>query len=213
MRNVQRFHEGGRIDGEDEAERGFGRVRRYSRPISSLSRWAYYFAAFTISFDIFLVLSVGFNFRAAQLALMLPIAAATLRGFVRGHSRVPLGFPALVAWTACMWAFVPHTTFLVRNIGYAFWLTFSVLLVFATVELFDTRASVLALIRVYLYSFLSVALFGILQFSLPVVGLGSPLVTQWWIPGLIARINWQQTRHLIGATNVSHLSENTMIGP
>lgn len=146
-------------------------------------------ATFTSSFDIFLVFNLGFNFRATQILLLIPIGLAMVKAI---QSRViwPLGFGWLLLWTMFIIAFVPNTSFLVRSIGYAAWLVFDVFAIFACVQLFTTPSKAISLVRWYIYSFVFVATFGLVQFVSPVVGLGDVLlITQWWIPGLLPRIN------------------------
>ena len=47
----------------------------------------------------------------------------------------------------------------------------------------------LAILRWYVYSFALVATFGLIQFLMPVLGLGGPLIKQWWIPNALPRVN------------------------
>lgn len=140
------------------------------------------------SFDIFGVINVGITIRLGQLVLLVPIAAGVRVALLK-RARRPLGWWSLIAWTAFVLAFAPNTTFLARNIGYCIWLLYSVALIFATVQLFTTLEQVEWLMRWYLYSFLVVALFGIWQFVAPLIGVGAPLVMQWWIPDRLARVN------------------------
>jgi O-antigen ligase len=88
-----------------------------------------------------------------------------------------------------MVAFVPHGDLVVRSAGYVFWLLFNAAVVLAAVQLFRTAPQLESVLRAYLYSFLFVALFGVVQFVMPILGLGAPLVRQWWFPGVIARVN------------------------
>lgn len=78
---------------------------------------------------------------------------------------------------------------MVRNIGYAFWLCFNVLLVFATVQLFDTPEKIRKLCQVYLFSFFAMSLFGLVQFAIPLIGGPGIYVEQWFIQDKVARVN------------------------
>jgi len=149
----------------------------------------YYLGVLTVSFDILLVWNIGFNIRATQIFQLLPIIVAL--GFISIGKRVrtPLGFPYLLLWTLFILLFIPNTTFLLHSLGYGFWLVFNLFLVFATVNIFRSTSAVLALIKWYLFTIYFVAVFGLIQFTLPLLHLGAPLVTQWWIPGVLARIN------------------------
>ncbi|MBV8864762.1 MAG: hypothetical protein JO210_05110 [Acidobacteriaceae bacterium] len=61
---------------------------------------------------------------------------------------------------------------------------------YSLVQLFgDSVRSVLTVLRWYTYSFALVAIFGIIQFLLPFLGVRGLLVTQWWIPDVLARVN------------------------
>ncbi|CAM4097473.1 hypothetical protein L1N85_10670 [Paenibacillus alkaliterrae] len=149
----------------------------------------FFIAAFTVSFDIFLNVNIaGFNFRFAQLALLIPIGMSMIHPLVSRQIIRPLGFGYLMLWVFFILLFIPNTTYISRSIGYAGWLCFSVLMIFAATQIFTTEQRVLKLIRVYLYTFFFVSLFGLLQFIMPIMGIGAPFVTQWWIPG-IPRIN------------------------
>lgn len=149
-------------------------------------RTLYVLGILTVSFDVFLVFNLGFNFRAAQIFLAVPILLGMLKAVDR--TKWPLGFTALIVWSVFILAFIPNTEFLMRSVGYGFWLLFSVALVFATVQLYSS-VLIFTLLRWYIYSFFFVGLFGLFQFALPLVGITPPLVAQWWIPGILARIN------------------------
>jgi len=148
-----------------------------------------YLSVFTVSFDIFLVIHVGFNFRVTQLAL-LPVMAYVLISRLTSETLIiPLGFESLLIWAFFIIIFIPNTFYITRSAGYAFWLIFSVATIFVMVQLFRTKDRLIQLIRIYIYSFALVALFGLVQFILPLLHLGAPLVMQWWFPGLLPRIN------------------------
>ena len=149
----------------------------------------YYLGVLTVSFDILLVWEIGFNIRATQIFQLLPIFVGFSLIFIGKRVRTPLGFSSLLLWTLFILLFIPNTTFLPRSLGYGFWLVFNLFLIFATVNIFRSTSSVLALIKWYLFTFYFVAVFGLIQFTLPLLHLGAPLITQWWIPGVLARIN------------------------
>ena len=146
-------------------------------------------AAFTSSFDIFLVLNFGFNFRIAQLFLLIPIGLVAVRAI--GHKVIlPLGTGWLLLWTISIFIFLPNTSFPERSLGYFAWLLISVLTIFVCVHLFSNSSAILVLARWYVYSFVFVAIFGLLQFVSPIIGFGDLLlIQQWWIPGILPRIN------------------------
>ena len=67
---------------------------------------------------------------------------------------------------------------------------FSIALIFSYVQLFaEDSVALRVLLRWYIFSFVLIAGFGILQFTLPLLGMPALLVTQWWIPGFLPRVN------------------------
>jgi len=173
-------------------------------------------ALVTASFDIFLNVNVaGFNLRASQILLWFPALIAVGRVLQGQRIEWPLGFTWLVWWVFIILWLIPLGPFWMRSAGYGAWLLLNVLAVFTIVQLFSTPPRVHLLVRWYLYGFGFVAAFGLVQFSLPLVGLPAPLVTQWWIPGLLARINgfsyepsFYATYLLIGWIVVTYLLAN-----
>lgn len=149
----------------------------------------FYLSVFTVSFDVFLVVNLGFNFRATQLFVLFPIFIGITGALHKGNLVIPVGFKSLLIWTLFILAFIPNTTFLLKSVGYGFWLLFDVFLVLATVQIFNTENKINELITWYLYSFFFVAIFGLVQFFMPILHLGAPLVQQWWIPGVLPRIS------------------------
>jgi len=148
-------------------------------------------AVFVVSADVFFVFQLGgFTVRAFQV-LVLPLILKSVWdsawGF--GSPYLPLGFKMLAVWVCFIVAFVPNATFLTRNIFYAAWLVFDVLVVLGVTRLVKTPRQLNVLLRWYIYSFVFSGLFGLLQFGLPLVGLPGLLVQQWWFPEQLARIN------------------------
>jgi hypothetical protein len=143
--------------------------------------------ALFISDDLFLVLRAGFVFRAVQVGLILAIVLWLLKPgrFVR-----PLGFNYLLVWAGFIFAFVlnvPHFG-LTRNLGYAVWLLYNIGLVAAAVNLLDSEDKLRFVLRWYVMGFFLLAVYGLLQFIGPLVGVAIPFTQQFWFPGL-ARIN------------------------
>lgn len=149
----------------------------------------YYLSIFTVSFDVFLIVNLGFNFRATQLLALFPIFIGITGTLHKENIAIPVGFKSLLIWTLFILAFIPNTTFLLKSVGYGFWLLFDVSLVLATVQIFNTENKINSLITWYLYSFFFVAIFGLVQFIMPILHLGAPLVQQWWVPGVLPRIS------------------------
>ena len=148
-------------------------------------------ALFVVSGDVFFTFQIGgFTIRIFQL-LVLPLVVQGAWHSISGLNpqRVPLGFKMVLVWGCFVVAFVPNTVFLPRNIFYAGWMIFDVLLVLGVTQLIDTPRKLNVLLRWYIYSFVFSALFGLIQISLPLMGLPGLLVEQWWFPGRLARIN------------------------
>jgi hypothetical protein len=101
----------------------------------------------------------------------------------------PIGFGYLLLWTLFILCFVPNTPLLDRNIAYALWLVFSVLMVLGVTSCVDTPDKFEKVMRWYIYSYGFSAVFGLSQFVLPLIGLHPFLVQQWWFPDTLARIN------------------------
>jgi hypothetical protein len=166
--------------------------RPTSRPytVGDFCRLLYVPAALLISSDLFLSFNVGgLNIRVAQLLLIFPIATWAIGIGRTGRTKWPLGFSALLAWTFILLAFVPNTSYFARSAGYWFWLAFNAAVIVTTLHVFSDREKVLQLVRLYIWSFVFPAAFGLAQFVLGVTGLGAPLVVQWFIPGVLPRVN------------------------
>ena len=148
-------------------------------------------ALFVVSGDVFFTFQIGgFTIRIFQV-LVLPLVLQGAWHSISGLNplRVPLGFKMVLLWAGFVVAFVPNTVFLPRNIFYAAWLIFDVLMVLGITQLIHSPRKLNVVLRWYIYSFVFSALFGLLQFGLPLLGLPGPLVEQWWFPGRLARIN------------------------
>jgi len=121
-------------------------------------------ALFVVSGDVFFTFQIGgFTIRIFQL-LVLPLVVQGAWHSISGLNslRVPLGFKMALVWGCFVVAFVPNTVFLPRNIFYAGWMIFDVLLVLGITQLIDTPRKLNVLLRWYIYSFVFSALFGLI---------------------------------------------------
>lgn len=145
--------------------------------------------ALTSSFDIFLVVEAGGNFRIGQIFVIILTILAIARTIQ--HSDVPtLGLLPLLGWLVVQVMFIPATAFWPKSVGYCFWLSLNICLIFSFVQLFSCNSRLLnRLLQWYLYSFGFIASFGLVQFTFPWLGLQAPLVTQWWVKDRIPRLN------------------------
>lgn len=150
---------------------------------------SFFLAIFLSSSDIFLVFDLlGFSVRASLLLLLIPMSYAFIKLIYTRKFNTPLGYLSLVIWLGFILIFIPNTTYLIRSLGYAVWLVFYVFLVFAAVQIFDNQRKIKKLLEVYIWSFLLISIFGILQFVIGALGFDSPLVRQWW-PNGFPRVN------------------------
>jgi hypothetical protein len=149
----------------------------------------YYLGVLTTSFDTFLAVNLGFTLRLSQLFFLIPILHSLSTVLVTRRIVKPYGFGKILLWAGFIVAFIPNTSVVDRNIAYCIWLIFNILIIFCTVQIFNTEEKILSLFKWYLISFVLIAVFGILQFILPLVKIPPPLVVQWVIPGMVARIN------------------------
>jgi len=146
-------------------------------------------AILTCSFDIFLVVQVGGTFRLCQLLTLTLLPLALLQARWKGAVPV-LGLYSILLWWFVQALFIPVSSFWPKSAGYVFWLALNIALLFSFVQLFSRRQKdVTALMRCYLWSFNLIAVFGIMQFVLPLLGIDAPLVEQWWLKGRLARVN------------------------
>ncbi|MBR7633450.1 O-antigen ligase family protein [Janthinobacterium lividum] len=146
-------------------------------------------AAFTSSFDIFLIVNLGLNFRISQILLLLPICVV-MANMLEKKFIAPLGIKWLILWSLFILIFIPNGSFPERSAGYFAWLVINIATIFACVQIFSSPGKIKLLMKWYIYSFVALALYGLLQFVSPVAGLGDfLLVQQWWIPGVLVRIN------------------------
>jgi hypothetical protein len=162
---------------------------RLSQPLNRIAKLTAILIVLTSSFDIFLVLHAGGNYRFCQIMTLGLLFLAVLK-VVRG-ARIPvLGAFPLFIWLIVQIVFIPATDFWPKGLAYCLWLLLNLGLVFSCVQLFsDDPKSFMVFLRWYTYSFAFIACFGIIQFILPLLGFRAPLVAQWWIPELLPRVN------------------------
>jgi hypothetical protein len=161
----------------------------FSPPVNQVSIIIAVLIFLTSSFDVFLVLEAGGNYRFCQLITPLLLLMAFAKA-LRGRIVPVLGALPLSIWLGFQILFIPSTDFWPKSLAYCVWLFLNIGMIFAFVQLFSESAtSLLTIFRWYLYSFGLLAAFGIVQFFLPVLGLASPYVQQWWIPGELPRVN------------------------
>ena len=162
--------------------------------------------------DLWPTVKIGFTFRFTQLCML---AAAALMISRRYQSlRAVTGFRWLYAFILTIVLELPFSAYPLRSIGYTFWAITDVLTIVVFVEYFETLKNIERLIRWFTTSFIVIAIFGCVQF---VVGLGghSLFTTEWWIPGLLPRVNglsyepsYYATYLIVGWIYSAYLLEN-----
>lgn len=152
-------------------------------------KYFWYLGILTSSFDIFAVFHLGGTVRFCQLILILPFMYGLASILCKKEFIAPVGFGQVCLWFVFIVAFIPNVYFVERSIVYAIWLLFNILVVFFMVNCFSSQKQLEELLKVYIISFAAVSLFGLYQFFSPIFGFPPLLIAQWWIPGVLARIN------------------------
>ena len=149
--------------------------------------WLVFIIFATSSFDIFFNLSLGgFNVRTCYLAAFAFTLIYAIQFSDAAKVRF-IGSLSFVIWTVFVMAFFYNTQFIARNVGYIAWLFFNLFVCYAILKISDKVDSE-RLLRLYVISFLLIALAGILQFLLSSVGIHI-LVTSWWRFNKFPRVN------------------------
>ena len=151
--------------------------------------WLVVVAFFTASFDLVFNFRLGGSMRLSQLVMILVCMAACARVIQTGVVLWPRGSNSLAMWMVIQAAFIPLSG--VMSIGLTFFalLLFTVVSVLALVQLYGLSEHIESLMRMYLLSFVFIAVLGLVQFALPLIGLPSFMVQQWIVHGRIARIS------------------------
>lgn len=146
---------------------------------------------FTSSFDIFLNLKLGgFSLRFAIMIMIIQIILFIVYLIVTKLKKPIrfLGFTPFFIWFLFLIAFIPNTTILSRNIGYIIWLGIFSGFIMLLPYFIQSEEKFIKMIRIYILSFTIVAIFGLIQFTLGVLGVNI-LIEQWWLEGRLPRIN------------------------
>src|ERR1700761_8857343 len=115
-------------------------------------------AILTSSFDIFLVIEAGGNYRLCQVMVPILLALALLRARYAGETPT-LGATPLCFWLTFQVLFIPTTGFWPKSLGYCLWLMLNYALLFSFVQLFsDSVVGLNTLLRWYVVSFALIAI-------------------------------------------------------
>jgi O-antigen ligase len=149
----------------------------------------------TSTFDIFLSLRVQdkLTVRLCQVVAVLFGLAVFCCCSIRGRfliKHMPFNIP-LLAFVLTSAASTVNSVFPERSVPYLIWTIFNTLLfVYAIVAFMSLHSSAARFaLRSYVIACAIPAVFGIVQFTITVLGLGAPLVQQWVIDDVIPRVN------------------------
>ena len=154
-----------------------------------LAHWLVAVSFFTASFDVLLNINIGGSLRFCQVLMIGVCIAAFARMIQDGRVLWPRGSSALALWLVVQAMFIPLSGVMTIGIEFFVLLLFTVVCVLAVVQLYGQSEHIEALMRVYLLSYVFVAVFGLVQFALPLLGLPSLFVRQWIAHGRVARIS------------------------
>ncbi len=135
--------------------------------ISGLKKYLIWLILLTASFDIFGVVRIaGMTFRIAQLLTILSILVL----FSDGMMKLPYAYKPLSIWLALQFIFACRSTNLVFSFGYFFWTILSITLIFVFYNFVNTKRKADWLLKAFAISFVAMALLGLLQWILGLIG-------------------------------------------
>jgi hypothetical protein len=149
-----------------------------------------YFLGFVLSSsDVFLTFQLGGTIRPSIPFFGVTIILSLAKILSKSKIVVPTGFFYLISWTLMVLVFVPNTNLLSRSVVWAVLMVFDILIVLAIVNSYSTINGFYTLVKYYIYSFVAIAIFGLIQLVTPLLKLPPLLVTQWIFPGIWPRLN------------------------
>lgn len=154
--------------------------------VNKVGRGLCWAALLFASGDIWPTVKIGFTFRFTQLCIL---TAGTLLISKKYQSlRTVVGFRWLYAFILTVVLELPFSVYPLRSIGYTFWAITDVLIILVFVEYFENLEDIERLLKWFTTSFIVLAIFGCVQFLFGLTG-HSLFTTEWWIPGLLPRVN------------------------
>jgi hypothetical protein len=143
----------------------------------------------TSSCEIILTFDIGAKLHIAQIFLAFLCAAALLICVYRRSLLWTRECTAITIWAAAMVILVPIAGNMMLSIAFTGMMLLMVGSYIAMLQLFGNGKHFEWVMRWYLLSYVILAGIGLVQFTLPLIGLPSFDVMQWWIHGRLARIN------------------------
>ena len=145
----------------------------------------------TSSFDLIFTVNIfSFTFRISQLICIALIIIYALYVTKTKKVILPIGYKNLLLWVFLLLCFTFNTQLVYINVAYHLWLLFDVAIIFVFVGLInDKEENNKKILKLYLMSFFIMAIIGILEFIISMMGIQIPYITQWWVKGRLPRIN------------------------
>jgi hypothetical protein len=154
-----------------------------------LSSFMFIMVFLTSSFDIFgSIILLGFNLRVMYVFIFMGAVLSLIYWIKEKKFFWPEGFIFLGAWALLIFLFIPNTPLIIRNVGYAVWLAINISFIFISITLINS-GNIKTVMRLYILSFFAMAVFGIVQYITPQIGLPPVGIRQWWIHPFLPRIN------------------------
>ena len=146
-------------------------------------------ALLTASCDIILVVNLVGTVRFAQIMLAL-VLLLSIGQVVQARTILwPRGGYALAIWCILQALLITQSSAVTVSIELYTLLLFTILGIYAVLQLYGRSTFTTRLMKVYLLSFVLVSAFGAIQFITPSLHLGQFLIAQWILHGYIPRIN------------------------
>jgi hypothetical protein len=154
--------------------------------------WLVVASLFSASFDTILNFDVGGSLRICQIFMLIVFIAALAHAIQNGRLLWPRGSASLTVWMLIQLFLIPLGGVLFISVEFYVQLAFMGFCIFAMVQLYGQSNLVESLMRMYLLSYIGMALFGLFQFVVPFFGFVSienMIIRQWIVHGKVARIN------------------------
>ena len=161
--------------------------------MNKLIRVILFLSIFLISSDVFLSIDVsGATIRASQVLFLLLFILWVYNNIKSKKFVIPrekLFIPMFLFCFSILLSLL-NSEFILKTGIYFLWALFNTFMVIYIVQYAKKSLDNLDwLIKIYLWSFVFVALFGLFQLLSSVIFGQGPLITQWWKAGTLARIN------------------------
>ena len=155
-----------------------------------LIHWCVTVALLTASFDIFLFVNVaGATLRLCEVMLVLTMLVACAHVARNRILLWPRGGYAILLWVTIQGILTFRSVIPLISFELYALMLIPIFGIFALLQLYGRSRWLPRLMKSYLGTFGFVACFALFQFVAPALHLGSPLITQWILHGLIPRVN------------------------